>query len=30
MNEKEVFKVDKEDFIAWFTLNRPEKRNTMN
>ncbi|MBW1731015.1 MAG: crotonase/enoyl-CoA hydratase family protein [Deltaproteobacteria bacterium] len=30
MNEKEVFKVDKEDFIAWLTLNRPEKRNTMN
>jgi enoyl-CoA hydratase len=29
MTETENFKLEKEDHIAWLTLNRPEKRNTM-
>jgi enoyl-CoA hydratase/carnithine racemase len=30
MNNTGPFRVDREDHIAWLTLNRPEKRNTMN
>lgn len=29
MSEKDPFKVEQEEHIAWLTLNRPEKRNTM-
>ncbi len=29
MSEKDIFKVEQEGHIAWFTLNNPEKRNTM-
>ncbi len=27
MNDNSPFKVEKDGFIAWLTLNRPEKRN---
>jgi enoyl-CoA hydratase/carnithine racemase len=30
MNDQSPFKVDREGHLAWLTLNRPEKRNTMN
>lgn len=29
MSREEIFRIDKEGAIAWLTLNRPEKRNTM-
>ncbi|MCK9230010.1 MAG: crotonase/enoyl-CoA hydratase family protein [Syntrophales bacterium] len=29
MSRDEIFKIEKEGAIAWLTLNRPEKRNTM-
>ncbi len=30
MNEKSLIKLEKQDHIAWVTLNRPEKRNALN
>ena len=30
MNNKSSFKVEKDGYITWLTLNRPEKRNSMN
>ncbi len=29
MGEKDPFKVEQDGYVAWLTLNRPEKRNTM-
>jgi len=30
MNREDLFKIEKEGYITWLTLNRPEQRNTMN
>ena len=30
MSDDNIFKVERDGHIAWFVLNRPQKRNTMN
>ena len=30
MSDNSPFKVEKDGYVTWLTLNRPEKRNSMN